>query len=105
MRKVLTGEWESAKVKSKGAEQESTGPFRGKLSNMVLSNMTDQRQQGEACFVEGGQAGKVQGNQVVRTLQCHAPNTDANCHGGRLEPRADKEAVGACVFRLQVRSE
>lgn len=95
MRKVLTGEWESGKVMSKG-----TGPFRGKLSNM-----TNQRPQGEACFVEGGQAGKVRGNQIVRTLQSHTPNIDANCPGGRLEPRADKEAVGASVFRLQVSSE
>lgn len=71
----------------------------------MLSGMTDQRQQGKACFMEGGQAGKVQGNQIVRTLQSQTPHIDANCHGGRLVPRTDKEAVGACVFRLQVRSE
>lgn len=104
MRKVLTGEWQSGKVMSEAQNKKAQGHSgESWVMRCWVTRQTKTARWGMFC---GGRSGrKVQGNLIGRTLQSHSPHIDANCHGGRLEPRADKEAVGACVFRSQVRSE
>lgn len=51
-----------------------------------------------------GQVGKVLGNQIVKTVKFYTHKIDCNCHGASQSP-GQREAMGVCVFRMQVRPE
>lgn len=59
----------------------------------------DQRQQGEASFAMAWQAGKAQGNQIVRTLESHTPEIDSSCLEGRPELRPRGGGDGRLCFQ------
>lgn len=65
----------------------------------------DQRQQGEASFAMAWQAGKAQGNQIVRTLESHTPEIDSSCLRAVQSSGLEEVAMGDYVFRIQLRPE
>ena len=86
---------------SKDTEQESTGQFWGSFEGPKTT--------GWAGFLVRVQAGKTQGNQIVRRLkfrgssefQIPTPEVDFNCPGATQIQGQRKEAMGVCVFRIQ----